>query len=164
MRKIRNSRLVSGGYRSKSKNHSDRLLPALIGIQTTSFWLLDLVILRFLVHSGHYQLKFPVQCRVFSAYVKEVDEKPSPNPWGQKMPFGQLMSEYSVGGWVHRVAFSPSGCRLAFVSHDSSVSFVDSTVVSHSSAHLHFHRFPGFPACPESSHSSSAVHNHRMGH
>ncbi|EGT36180.1 CBN-ARX-3 protein [Caenorhabditis brenneri] len=70
------------------------------------------------------------KCRVFSAYVKEVDEKPSPNPWGQKMPFGQLMSEYYVGGWVHRVAFSPSGCRLAFVSHDSSVSFVDSNLDS----------------------------------
>lgn len=33
------------------------------------------------------------QTRVFSAYVKEVDEKPSPNPWGSKMPFGALMCE-----------------------------------------------------------------------
>ncbi|CAD6188277.1 unnamed protein product [Caenorhabditis auriculariae] len=63
--------------------------------------------------------------RVYSAYVKEVDEKPSPNPWGSKMPFGQLMTEHAVGGWVHRVAFSPSGCRLAYVSHDSTISLVD---------------------------------------
>lgn len=63
--------------------------------------------------------------RVFSAWVKEVDEKPAPNPWGSKMPFGQLMGEYNVGGWVHQVSFSPSGCRLAWVSHDSTVGFVD---------------------------------------
>ncbi|KAE9417925.1 hypothetical protein Angca_003258, partial [Angiostrongylus cantonensis] len=62
------------------------------------------------------------RARVFSAWVKEVDEKPSPNPWGSKMPFGQLMAEFRISGWVHHVSFSPSGCRLAFVAHDSSVS------------------------------------------
>jgi actin related protein 2/3 complex subunit 1A/1B len=46
---------------------------------------------------------------------KKVDEKPTPNPWGTKMPFGELLKEYNVGGWVHDVAFSPSGCRLAWV-------------------------------------------------
>lgn len=65
------------------------------------------------------------KARVFSAYVKEVDEKPSPNPWGAKMPFGVLLAEVSCTGWVHSVAFSPSGCRLAFVSHDSSVALID---------------------------------------
>ncbi|VDP54029.1 unnamed protein product [Heligmosomoides polygyrus] len=65
------------------------------------------------------------RARVFSAWVKEVDEKPSPNPWGSKMPFGQLMAEFQVSGWVHHVTFSPSGCRLAFVAHDSSISYVD---------------------------------------
>uniref|UniRef100_A0A914ULA8 Arp2/3 complex 41 kDa subunit n=1 Tax=Plectus sambesii TaxID=2011161 RepID=A0A914ULA8_9BILA len=65
--------------------------------------------------------------RVFSAYVKEVDEKPAPNPWGTKMPFGAVMAEYSNGGggWVHAVRFSPSGCRLGWVGHDSSISVVD---------------------------------------
>lgn len=74
--------------------------------------------------------------RVFSAYVKEVlslelkkkvkiDEKPAPNPWGNKMPFGELLKEYKDNGWVHDVAFSPSGCRLAWVSHDSTISVVD---------------------------------------
>ncbi|VDM41350.1 unnamed protein product [Toxocara canis] len=66
-----------------------------------------------------------VIARVFSAYVKEVDEKPSPNPWGSKMPFGALMCEVNCSGWVHDVAFSPSGCRLAFVAHDSTVSLID---------------------------------------
>ncbi|XP_019490860.1 PREDICTED: actin-related protein 2/3 complex subunit 1A [Hipposideros armiger] len=43
------------------------------------------------------------KCRVFSAYIKEVDEKPASTPWGSKMPFGQLMSEFGgsgTGGWV----------------------------------------------------------------
>ncbi len=57
--------------------------------------------------------------------MKEVDEKPQPNPWGQKMPFGAVMTEVAVGGWVHSISFSPSGCRLCWVAHDSSVSVVD---------------------------------------
>jgi actin related protein 2/3 complex subunit 1A/1B len=65
------------------------------------------------------------KARVFSAYVKEVDEKPAPNPWGSKMPFGVLLAEYKASGWIHAVAFSPSGCRLAWVAHDSSIAVVD---------------------------------------
>lgn len=45
------------------------------------------------------------------------------------MPFGQLMAEFQVSGWVHHVTFSPSGCRLAFVAHDSSISYVDANQV-----------------------------------
>lgn len=36
-----------------------------------------------------------------------------------------------LGGWVHCVAFSPDGTRLAWVSHDSSVSVVDSRKSMH---------------------------------
>ncbi|XP_021078353.1 actin-related protein 2/3 complex subunit 1A [Mus pahari] len=67
---------------------------------------------------------------VFSAYIKEVDEKPASTPWGSKMPFGQLMSEFGgsgTGGWVHGVSFSASGSRLAWVSHDSTVSVADAS-------------------------------------
>ncbi|KAJ8251147.1 hypothetical protein GJAV_G00217820 [Gymnothorax javanicus] len=70
------------------------------------------------------------KCRVFSAYIKEVDEKPPPTPWGSKMPFGQVMAEFGgagSGGWVHSVSFSASGNRLAWVSHDSTVTVVDPT-------------------------------------
>ncbi|KAF7632532.1 hypothetical protein Mgra_00008047 [Meloidogyne graminicola] len=67
------------------------------------------------------------KARVFSAYVKEVDDKPAPNPWGTKMPFGELLKEFKSGGWVNDVAFSPSGCRLAWVSHNSSIYIFDST-------------------------------------
>jgi len=70
---------------------------------------------------------FDFTTRVFSAYIKDLDKAPDPNPWGTKMPFGQDLAEYKAGGWVHDVAFSPSGCRLAWVAHDSTVSVVDKT-------------------------------------
>ncbi|KAK0043149.1 actin-related protein 2/3 complex subunit 1A isoform X2 [Biomphalaria pfeifferi] len=69
------------------------------------------------------------KCRIFSAYRKEVDEKPGPSSWGSKMAFGALMAEFANGGggWVHSVSFSASGNKVAWVGHDSSVSVVDST-------------------------------------
>jgi len=39
-----------------------------------------------------------VRCRVFSGYIKEVDEKPSATSWGPKMTFANLMAEHSNGG------------------------------------------------------------------
>merc|ERR1711976_1051662 len=67
------------------------------------------------------------KARVFSAYIKEVDEKPAATAWGKKMTFGNVMAEFSNGGggWVHSVSFSGNGDRLAWVGHDSSVSIVD---------------------------------------
>ena len=38
------------------------------------------------------------KARVFSAYIKEVDEKPASTSWGKKMTFGNMMAEYSNGG------------------------------------------------------------------
>lgn len=56
-----------------------------------------------------------MKARVFSTYTKG-DDKPGPSQWGQKFPFNTLCGEYSsaAGGWVHSVAFSPSGDFLAF--------------------------------------------------
>lgn len=67
------------------------------------------------------------KARVFSGYVKEVDEKPASTAWGSKMPFANLMAEFSSGGggWVHGISFSATGDRLVWVGHDSSVSIVD---------------------------------------
>lgn len=28
-------------------------------------------------------------------------------------------------GWIHHVAFSPSGCRLSYVAHDATVAVID---------------------------------------
>jgi len=67
-----------------------------------------------------------MKARVFSAYIKDVDKKPAPTYWGEKLPFGTVCGEFAspAGGWVHAVAFSPSGDVLAFASHDSTISIV----------------------------------------
>ncbi|WWD21170.1 hypothetical protein CI109_105654 [Kwoniella shandongensis] len=63
---------------------------------------------------------------VFSAFIKGVDSKPEPTVWGDRLPFGTICGEFSSpsGGWVHDVAFSPSGDVLGFVAHDSSLNVV----------------------------------------
>jgi len=67
--------------------------------------------------------------RVFSAYVKEVEEPPPTSKWGSKVTLGQMLAEFPNsllgGGWIHSVAFSGDGNRICWVSHDSSVSIVD---------------------------------------
>lgn len=66
--------------------------------------------------------------RIFSTYIKEIEEKPGPTAWGAKMPFGEMMLEHKdCGGWVHSVSFSPSGDQLAWVAHNSSISVADAT-------------------------------------
>ncbi|KAG7459987.1 hypothetical protein MATL_G00216400 [Megalops atlanticus] len=66
------------------------------------------------------------KCRIFSAYIKEVEEKPAPTPWGSKMPFGEVMFESTgTAGWVHSVSFSDSGNRVAWASHDSTVAVAE---------------------------------------
>lgn len=64
------------------------------------------------------------KARVFSAYIKEIEPKPEATSWGKKMPFGALMKEFTngCGGWLHDVVFSPSGSKIAWVGHDSSIS------------------------------------------
>ncbi|KAH9005304.1 actin-like protein ARPC3 [Lactarius hatsudake] len=67
-----------------------------------------------------------MKARVFSAYIKDVDKRPPPSVWGEKVPFNTVCGEYSSssGGWVHSVGFSPSGDVLAFASHDSTITVV----------------------------------------
>jgi actin related protein 2/3 complex subunit 1A/1B len=64
--------------------------------------------------------------RVFSSFVKGVDERPAPGPWGERLPFNTVCGEYlnNSAGWVHAVSFSPSGDALAFAAHDSSITVV----------------------------------------
>jgi len=69
--------------------------------------------------------------RVYAAQVKGIDKKPQgPTPFKLSSTFGECLAEFdSNSAWVHGVAFSPSGTTLAFVSHDSSVTFVDTSGV-----------------------------------
>jgi len=65
------------------------------------------------------------KARVFSAYIKGIDRGEPNTPFGNKLPFGNCLVEYNATGWVHDVAWSPSGNRLVFVAHDSRIHFVD---------------------------------------
>ncbi|KAL2756846.1 hypothetical protein ACRALDRAFT_2102177 [Sodiomyces alcalophilus JCM 7366] len=64
--------------------------------------------------------------RVFSSFIKGTDARPEPTLWGERLPFNTVCGEYlnNSAGWVHSVAFSPSGDALAFAAHDSSVTVV----------------------------------------
>ncbi|KAJ2726028.1 ARP2/3 actin-organizing complex subunit Sop2, partial [Coemansia sp. Benny D115] len=84
-----------------------------------------------------------MKARVFSAYIKGVDQKPQPSAWGERLPFNTLCGEFEApsGGWVHGVAFSPDGESLAFASHDASVTVATPAtgdVVSVRSSYLPF--------------------------
>jgi len=69
--------------------------------------------------------------RIFSAWIKDIEPKPTSTPWGTKMPLGQLMTEFSNstggGGWVHSVSFSADGNRVCWVGHDSSLTVADAS-------------------------------------
>ncbi|KAL9125151.1 MAG: hypothetical protein Q9217_005599 [Psora testacea] len=64
--------------------------------------------------------------RVFSSFIKGVDERPESNAWGERLRFNTVCGEYlnNSAGWVHGCAFSPSGNALAFTAHDSSLTVV----------------------------------------
>lgn len=71
------------------------------------------------------------KARVFSAYIKDIESQPSPTPWGNRMPLGQLMAEFKNsnqgGGWVHSVSFSSDGSKICWVGHDSTINIGDAT-------------------------------------
>lgn len=64
--------------------------------------------------------------RVFSSFIKGVDERPESSVWGERLPFNTVCGEYlnNSAGWIHGCAFSPSGNALAFSAHDSSITVV----------------------------------------
>jgi len=67
------------------------------------------------------------KARVYSAHIKEIDDKPPTTNWGTKLVYGNVLQEFptAAGGWVHGIRFSPSGDKLAWVGHDSTISVVD---------------------------------------
>ena len=66
------------------------------------------------------------RCRVFGAFIPSAD-KDIPTVYGNssKLPFGEILDEFEGNGWVEGCDWSPSGNTLCFVSHDSSISFVN---------------------------------------
>ncbi|CAF1210102.1 unnamed protein product [Adineta steineri] len=65
--------------------------------------------------------------RIYSGYVKAVDNKAETSAWGKITNTGELLHEFPCeSGWTHDVAFSPSGENLAWVSHNSIIFAVSS--------------------------------------
>ncbi|BFZ55751.1 ARP2/3 actin-organizing complex subunit Sop2 [Savitreella phatthalungensis] len=62
-----------------------------------------------------------MRVRVFSAFIKDVDERPAPTVWGTRLPFNTVCMEAATEGWVHDVRFSPSGDEVAYVTHASTI-------------------------------------------
>jgi len=78
------------------------------------------------------------KARVFSAFLKELQEV---NPTDAALPaknFGEILAEYVSAGWVHSVAWSPNGSQVAFVAHDSSITFIDVASGSPQTLRLNF--------------------------
>lgn len=73
------------------------------------------------------------KCRVFSTFATDVDGTAvNPGPFSAgvgPLEFGEAYTELSALGWVHAVAWSPSGDVLAYTGHDSSVHFADLTTI-----------------------------------
>mmetsp|Transcript_24731 Transcript_24731/g.74208 ORF Transcript_24731/g.74208 Transcript_24731/m.74208 type:complete len:357 (-) Transcript_24731:45-1115(-) len=64
------------------------------------------------------------RCRVFSAHVAAVDGEQTSGDFAAPAAFGEPYAEFPCSGWVHAVAYAPSGSTLAFAGHDASVHFV----------------------------------------
>lgn len=56
--------------------------------------------------------------------LEQVDANPDPRPFGTVKPFGEAYHQFSCGGWVTAVAWSPSGSILAYAGKGESSSQV----------------------------------------
>ncbi|GAB1225810.1 hypothetical protein ENUP19_0263G0030 [Entamoeba nuttalli] len=71
------------------------------------------------------------KARIFNAFNKTLDAKGSYSPFSEedisspKCKLGTFLFETEASGWVHSVAYTPSGTTVVFVSHDSSISFIE---------------------------------------
>lgn len=67
------------------------------------------------------------KARIFSAFLKEVDSPQDDglgSIWADQNRFGEILCEFDdAHAWVHTVAWSPSGTRVAFAGHGSTVTF-----------------------------------------
>jgi len=68
------------------------------------------------------------KCRIFSASIKGVDKGTPNTAFGSKIGFGDVLAEFDTTmGWVQSVQWSPSGNKLAFIGHDSTLCIADVT-------------------------------------
>jgi len=68
------------------------------------------------------------KCRVYSAYIAGIDDE-ADDGFGDVFPkqheFGEILAEFDhAKAWVQAVAWAPSGFRLSFAGHGSTIHFV----------------------------------------
>lgn len=62
------------------------------------------------------------KCRVYSTFAADVDGTAvNAGPFGTPQEFGEAYCELTSLGWIHAVAWSPSGSSLAYAGHDSTI-------------------------------------------
>jgi len=68
------------------------------------------------------------KCRVYSAFIAGIDDKEDDgfgSVWPNQHKFGEVLAEFDhAKAWVNSVSWAPSGFRLAFAGHGSTISFV----------------------------------------
>jgi len=69
-----------------------------------------------------------MKCRIFSAYIENIDPADD-DGFGEVFPnqhkFGEILAEFDHSrSWITAVAWAPSGFRVAFAGHGSTISFV----------------------------------------
>jgi actin related protein 2/3 complex, subunit 1A/1B len=65
------------------------------------------------------------KCRILSTFLSKVDGTTvDPGPFASThgpLEFGEAYAELTTNGWVHAVAWSPSGNALAYATHESKI-------------------------------------------
>lgn len=63
------------------------------------------------------------KCRIFSAFVPNVDPEQTAGDFAAPQQFGEPYAELPASSWVHAVSWSPSGATLAYAAHDATIHF-----------------------------------------
>lgn len=93
------------------------------------------------------------KCRVYSTFATDVDgTNVDPGPFAAStgpVEFGETYLELSALGWIHAVAWSPSGNALAYAGHDSSLHVADLTTLQGAGSEpvVHSIRLEQLPLC-----------------
>jgi len=72
--------------------------------------------------------------RVYSGFIKQIDRKEDVaqgTAFGKRLPFGTMLAEWRMPAWVVSVKWSPSGNRLAWACHNSSLYILDCATTDH---------------------------------
>jgi len=74
--------------------------------------------------------------RVYSGFIKQIDTRSGlETPFGNRLPFGTLLGEWANPSWVIATKWSPSGNRLAWSCHNSTIYVLHCSTVDERELH-----------------------------